>query len=94
MLTRQQVAQICERLAQQDPARYVTVSPKTMGALENGRRKPRRTIAATLAAALGKTVEELFPLGTDTPVRNPAGKTRIPADRPRGGRPRKNDASP
>ena len=89
MLTREQLCQICERLADQDPAVHTPVSVSAIRHLEQLPRKPRVRTAATLCAALGKTVEDLFPLGLDTPIKNPQGKTRIPPDRPKGGRPRK-----
>ena len=89
MISRVIVAARCKKLAEQDDMRYVAVTVAAIRTLEAGRSRPRRMTAATLAAALDVPVEVLFPRGLDDPIRNPDGNTRIPADRRRGGRPRK-----
>jgi len=88
MLSRAQLIRLCAQLQTQDDIRYVRVSMTTLHSLEAGARRPRRSTAATLAAALGSPPEELFPDGFDDPVRNPDGNTRIAPDRPAPGRPR------
>lgn len=91
LMTRAQLSLRCSSLAQDDPTRYTSVSVNAIRDLEVGRTKPRRSTAATLSAALQKTINELFPQGLDTPLRNPQGHTSIAPDRPRGGRPRKSE---
>lgn len=89
MVSRSQLSLRCAGLVEQDPTQYVTVSQSSLRDLENGQRKPRRNTANTLATALGINVDQLFPLGYDDAPRNPTGNTRIPEDRSRIGRPRK-----
>ena len=89
MISRVILAARCKKLAEQDELRYAAVTVAAIRTLEAGRSRPRRMTAATLSAALDVPVEKLFPRGLDDPIRNPDGNTRIPTDRRRGGRPRK-----
>jgi DNA-binding XRE family transcriptional regulator len=93
LMTRMQVSMRCFILAETDPSRYVGVSVAAIRDLEVGRTKPRRRTAVTLAAALDLAVDALFPLGLDTPIRNPEGRTRITPGRRKGGRPPKSTYS-
>jgi DNA-binding XRE family transcriptional regulator len=87
MISRAQLALRCKQLAEEAPAKYVTVSMSTIRDLEAGERKPRPNTANTLAVALRWDAQELFPSGFDDKPRNPSGKTRVPEDRSRVGRP-------
>lgn len=88
MFSRAQLIRLCAKLQVQDDIKYVNISMTTLHGLEAGTRRPRRSTAATVADALGLSVEMLFPKGFDDPVRNPEGNTRIAPDRPAPGRPR------
>ena len=87
MISRAILVTRCKKLAEQDDTRYVGLTVSTVRLLELGLTRPRRTTAATLSVALETSVEELFPLGTDDPTRNPDGRTGAAVARPRG-RPR------
>lgn len=87
-LTRDQLLQRCQALYKMDQERYVTIGLTTLKEIEAGAVRPRLKRAVTLAAALEATVEYLFPLGWDDTARNPQGKTRLPADPEKRGRPR------
>ena len=89
LISRAQLILRCDRLFIEDEAQYVKVGMTTIHDLEVGRRRPRPSTAATLAAALGVPAEELFPLGFDLHVRNPGGNTTDPSSWQRTGRPRK-----
>ena len=91
MMTRAQVALRCKQLAAEDATRYIPVSSSAIRDLETGKRRPRPSTAATLAAALQADAHLLFPCGFDPLIRNPSGNTRIPADRRKGGRPSKSE---
>lgn len=87
-LTRDQLLQLCRTLYDQDQERYVTLGLTTLKEIEAGALRPRLRRAVTLADALGKTVEDLFPLGWDDTPRNPEGYTRVSDDPKKRGRPR------
>ena len=89
LVSRAQLILRCERLFGEDEAQYVKVGMTTIHDLEAGRRRPRPSTAATLAAALGIPAQELFPLGFDLHVRNPGGNTTDPSSWQRTGRPKK-----
>ena len=89
LISRAQLILRCDRLFIEDEAQYVKVGMTTIHDLEVGRRRPRPSTAATLAAALDVPAEELFPLGFDLHVRNPSGNTTDPSSWQRTGRPRK-----
>ena len=89
LISRAQLIIRCERLFKEDEAQYVKVGMTTLHDLELGRRRPRPSTAATLAAALDVPAEELFPLGFDLHIRNPGGNTTDPNSWQRTGRPRK-----
>lgn len=88
-LTRNDLVIKSANLAAQDGTTYTQMGASALRDLELGLRRPRRATARTLAKVLDKTIEELFPSGIDDLLRNPRGRTRIPSDRPKGGRPKK-----
>ena len=89
LISRAQLILRCEKLFQEDETQYVKTGMTTLHDLEVGRRRPRPSTAATLAAALDVPAEELFPLGFDLHVRNPGGNTTDPNSWQRTGRPKK-----
>ena len=88
-LTRDQLLKLCRTLHEKDQERYVTLGLTTLKEIEAGALRPRLRRAVTVAVALGKSVEDLFPLGWDDTPRNPEGKTRVSPDPEKRGRPRK-----
>ena len=88
-LTRDQLLRRCRTLHDEDHERFVSLGLTTLKQIEAGSVRPRLKRAVTLAAALGATVEDLFPLGWDDTARNPEGRTRVPDDPQKRGRPRK-----
>ena len=89
MITRAQLMTRCGQLAAQDETKYVTVGKTTLHDLEAGLRRPRPNTAATLAAAMETSADELFPAGLDTTVRNPKGNIEHIKPEHRTGRPKK-----
>lgn len=89
LMSRSQLVQRCQKLVSEDETKYVNVGMTTLHDLEAGLRRPRPSTAATLAAALGVPVIELFPAGFDDPNRNPKGRVDDGTNWPRPGRPKK-----
>ena len=87
-LTRAQLADKTAKLAEAESEAYNSVSARSLERLERGETKPRIKTAASLAKALEVSPQELFPLGPDHGIRNPGGKTSIPATRPKRGQAR------
>ena len=82
LISRAQLVARSVSLAENEPTRYVRIGMTALRDLELGISRPRRNTAATLAAALETTPEELFPNGFDDPTRNPKGFTRISENHP------------
>jgi transcriptional regulator with XRE-family HTH domain len=89
LMTRAQLMLRCEQLFNTDNTRYVKVGMTTLHDLEAGLRRPRPSTAATLAAALDTSPQELFPSGLDIHVRNPNGHIEGISPSQRTGRPKK-----
>ena len=89
MITRAQLMIRCEQLAAQDKTKHVRVGKTTLHGLEAGLRRPRLSTAATLAAALGASISELFPHGFENNVHNPKGNIEHILPAHRTGRPKK-----
>lgn len=68
-LTRRQLSLLCNRQAEKDANFFTSVSIGAIRKLEAGLSRPRATTAATLAAALKKSVKTLFPNGLDSESR-------------------------
>ena len=90
-LTRKQLALLTAEKANENTILMSAVAESTIEKLEAGTTRPRPSSAHALAAVLDQTIDGLFPHGTQNRVTNPAGKTRIPRQRPpRGpGKPKK-----
>lgn len=86
-LTRHALKLLCESTASADPIRYKSVGLTTLRDLELGLAQPKMRTASTIAAALQHSIEEIFPLGIESPLKNPLGSTLINPDRKKGGRP-------
>jgi DNA-binding XRE family transcriptional regulator len=65
LLSRDQLAELTERLALEDSVRYKALSPSTVKSLELGWTRPRMSTALVLSTFFGKPVDELFPAGLD-----------------------------
>ncbi len=90
-MTREELSYACRQLAEKKPEQHRTVSVGTLRNLELGVTRPKPSVARTIAAALKLKVDVIFTSGVDTSISNPSGRTRIPPDRPKGGRPRKEE---
>lgn len=85
-LTRAGLKSLCDALGSAEPARFKSISLTTIRDLELGQNKPKTRTANTLARALSKSVDQVFPLGIENPLKNPTGNTSITAGRNKGGR--------
>lgn len=72
-LLQAQLIELCGGLANKDPDTFTTISASTISHLENGYVKPKPSTARTLAAALNKPIDVIFPLGAEDMVHNPTG---------------------
>lgn len=90
-LSRAVLSRSCFALETEDISRFAGVGEGGIRRLENGdSARPRARSAASLVEALNRaatlnrmvTVEDIFPYGIDDLSRNPAGRTRIPPNRP------------
>ena len=68
-----QLIELCEGLANKDPDTFTTISASTISHLENGYVKPKPRTARTLAEALNKAIDVIFPLGAEDMIHNPTG---------------------
>jgi DNA-binding XRE family transcriptional regulator len=92
-LTRHALKLLCDSFAETDPIRYKSVGLTTLRDLELGLSQPKMRTASTISAALNLTVGEIFPLGIESPYKNPSGKTSITPGRAKGGRKPKEEKS-
>lgn len=87
-ITQAELVARCVDLAKIDPKTYSKVSATTVSDLEQGKQRPQRRKAFTLATALQTSLEALFPLGCDDPNHNKLGKTTPSSHQRGGGRPK------